>query len=571
MFKRIGPVLASACALAVALTACSGARHDAGLPSGAGGAEPRGAGSAPASFHLVPTSPVAGSGPSGASGPYRVVMSDLPREVRGARAKPHPEHDRDQVNLDSSKWGLQPTLVHSRGVSVREGDVPRKNAATGRAVTSQSRAPLNATVLGGTNIDGEIDVTGGYNGTYLMTISDAGYVDVLGAAGLVKRVSQHNFYCSTGLPACSGPGQGAVDDRITYDPIGQRWIVTAMYLSSGTGKTPVILAVSQTSDPTGAYNLYQFSACGNTYVGDTDQPHTGFNNQWIVVNASCGTGYPSTTVFNKSNVYAGGALNLNSTYWQFVDPVSSGGNNHDNPALTYAPSESREFFTAGTIVSGNAAVLYSYLTGPVSSPTFYAGVLQVMTSFPATGPVAVDAPGCTGCINTFTNGVIHSSTVAALNTGPTAIISTAMYGDPANARSTQSVQVSLNTTTVAATSLQFAGGIPGAGVLGSEIAMPAVPNTAFNAAILVYGRSRSDYYPGVRVAQWNIDGNYMVYVNELQQGTMLPSAYNQGRWMDFMSAISPVPGTSQMVAGGPVAIPSTSDPDRSDYFAIFTP
>jgi hypothetical protein len=571
MFRRIGPFLASACALGIALTACSGARHTAALPSGAGGSEPRSAGSAPASFHLVPTSPVGGSGPSGASGPYRVVMSDLPRGVLGERAKPPPQHDRDQVNLDPSRWGVQPTIIRSREKSVREGDVPLKNAAAARAQSSQTRRPQDAVVAVAANADGEIDVTGGWDGTHMMTISDAGYVDVWTTGGLVKRVSQHDFYCSTGLPACSGPGQGAVDDRITYDPLGQRWIVTAMYLSSGTGHTPVIMAVSQTSDPTGAYYLYQFAGCGNTYVGDTDQPHTGFNNQWIVVNVLCGTGYPSTTVFNKSNVYAGGALNLNSTYWQFVDPVSSGGNNHNNPVLTYAPAENRELLTAGTIVSGNAAVLYSYLGGPVSSPTYYAGVLQVMTSYAATGPVGVDAPGCTGCISTFTNSVIHSSTVAPLNNAQSVVLTTAMYGDPNNARSTQAVQVALNMATITATTLQFAGGIPGAGVLGSEIAMPSVPNTAFNAAMLVYGRSRSDYYPGVRVAQWNIDSNYMVYVNELEQGTHLPSVYNQGRWMDFMSAIESTPGSSQMVAGGPVARPSTSDPDRSDYFALFTP
>lgn len=495
---------------------------------------------------------------AGGSGPYRVVLRDLPTASAGSRAIDDDAEQHRPVNLDAARWGLQPRVVRGREVSVSEGKVALRPL---RRLT-----PKDATFGATLNRDGEIDVTGANNGSEIMTISDAGFVDVVSASGLVKRVSQHDFYCSSGLPACSGPGQGAVDDRITYDPGSQRWIVTAMYLSAGTGRTPVIIAVSQTSDPTGAYNLYQFSACGPNHVGDTDQPHTGFNANWIVVDAACQSSEPSLTVFDKNNLYNGGSLTA-STYWQFVDPVSSGGNNHDNPVLTYGtPVDGREYLTASAIVAGSAAVVYSYVDGTVDAPTFTAGFTQVDTSFAATGPVPVDAPGCSGCINTFSNGVIHSSTVS----GPW-LLSTMMLGDPRFARSTQAVQVAYNLQTSTVTSQQFAGGVAGAGILASEIAMQAVPNTTFNSAILAYGRSRSDYFPGVRIAQWNIDTNAMTYVNEVQQGTKLPSAANQNRWLDFMGAISPVPNGSSMVASGPVATASPSDPDRSDVWALFLP
>ena len=137
----------------------------------------------------------------------------------------------------------------------------------------------------------------------------------------------------------------------------------------------------------------------------------------------------------------------------------------------------------------------------------------------------------------------------------------------------QIVEFSTNTSTGVAKSFQFAGGIPGAGTIGSEIAMPMVANTTYNAAMLVYARSRGDFYPGVFAAQWNIDGNYITYVNNIRQGTLTPTGFDAGRWIDFMQAIAPVPGSSQMVAAGPVASTYAGDNDsqRLTQWTVFTP
>jgi|GEM_PF-5900641 len=58
-----------------------------------------------------------------------------------------------------------------------------------------------------------------------------------------------------------------------------------------------------------------------------------------------------------------------------------------------------------------------------------------------------------------------------------------MLGDPAHNRSTQLIEVATNMSSGAST---VQGGIDGAGPMGSEIAMPLVPNTSYNAAMIVY-------------------------------------------------------------------------------------
>jgi len=108
--------------------------------------------------------------------------------------------------------------------------------------------------------------------------------------------------------------------------------------------------------------------------------------------------------------------------------------------------------------------------------------------------------------------------------------------------------------------------------MGSEIAMPLVPNTSHNAAMIVYARSRADFYPGVFAAQWNIDSNSIAYVSSFAQGSFVPTSIEHD-WIDFMQAIAPVRGSSQIAAAGPVAatFAGDADPQRLVLWNTFTP
>jgi uncharacterized repeat protein (TIGR01451 family) len=101
------------------------------------------------------------------------------------------------------------------------------------------------------------------------------------------------------------------DPRVLYDRAAQRWIATAI-ANPGTNNSSLLIAVSQSSDPTGNW----FRRVVPTDLGPSvfpDSPNVGLTRDWITVSANM---YDKTNfnyfscdiwVFNKANLYAGGA------------------------------------------------------------------------------------------------------------------------------------------------------------------------------------------------------------------------------------------------------------------------
>ena len=102
------------------------------------------------------------------------------------------------------------------------------------------------------------------------------------------------------------------DPKVLYDPYGERWIFTAM-ADPRSADSSLLIGVSQTSDPTGDWNLYRIDAdAGDT--GWIDYPSVGFNKNWIVVQGNMDPISTNTLannsqiyVFNKADLYANGA------------------------------------------------------------------------------------------------------------------------------------------------------------------------------------------------------------------------------------------------------------------------
>ncbi|MGH9399751.1 MAG: hypothetical protein ACRD00_05240, partial [Thermoanaerobaculia bacterium] len=101
------------------------------------------------------------------------------------------------------------------------------------------------------------------------------------------------------------------DPRVVYDPYGDRWITTAI-ASPGSAQSALMVGVSQTGDPIGAWNLYKVDADSTDQVW-VDFPSLGFNKNWIVVqgnmfSVSEGSFKGSQIwVFSRANLYAGGS------------------------------------------------------------------------------------------------------------------------------------------------------------------------------------------------------------------------------------------------------------------------
>jgi hypothetical protein len=190
-----------------------------------------------------------------------------------------------------------------------------------------------------------------------------GEVQIAGRNGVVlKSVTLLNFWSSVG-------GITEVfDPRVTYDPYNDRWI-TSGGANPSAASAAILIGVSQTGDPTGAWSLYKVAAdpTGTTWA---DAPTLGFNVNWIVVQANMftmanGSAGSTLWVFNKANLYANGA----GAYTKIKEPSGFG----DIPATTYDPALSA-MYLAETYSPGIAKLRISTLTGAVGAEVLTTGV-----------------------------------------------------------------------------------------------------------------------------------------------------------------------------------------------------
>jgi hypothetical protein len=141
-------------------------------------------------------------------------------------------------------------------------------------------------------------------------------------------VSLQSFWSSVGPFS----GVGVFDPKSLYDPYSNRWIFTAC-ASPRASDSSVLIGVSQTSDPTGNWNLYRVDADANNQVW-VDYPSIGFNKDWIVVQVNVynisdnAFNRSHIYVFDKADLYAGGS----GTFTLFQ---SSGIGGTQVPAVTY--------------------------------------------------------------------------------------------------------------------------------------------------------------------------------------------------------------------------------------------
>ena len=94
------------------------------------------------------------------------------------------------------------------------------------------------------------------------------------------------------------------DTRSRFDPYSKRFIIMSAGSLSDAPNSGVLLAVSRTADPTGAWYLYRVKADPNS-VGWVDYPTLGFNKKWIVVSGNVFGADSHVWVFDKAGLYAG--------------------------------------------------------------------------------------------------------------------------------------------------------------------------------------------------------------------------------------------------------------------------
>jgi hypothetical protein len=97
------------------------------------------------------------------------------------------------------------------------------------------------------------------------------------------------------------------DTRSRFDPYGQRFIVMSSGALGDTPNSGILMAVSQTADPTGNWSLFRVKADATSDAW-VDYPTLGFNKKWIMVS---GNMFGSTAfftriwAFDKAALYSG--------------------------------------------------------------------------------------------------------------------------------------------------------------------------------------------------------------------------------------------------------------------------
>jgi len=159
------------------------------------------------------------------------------------------------------------------------------------------------------------------------------------------------------------------DPRTLYDPYNNRWIAMMQTVTSGAGK--LLIAISQTSDPAGAWYEYAF-ATGKTI----DFPIVGFNKNWVSV---------SINSFSVAGQFQRGlnlALNYplartgtgNGTLFQ----LAMGTGFCSAPAATYSTTQDT-LFVVTHLSSAGATYQIDRITGTAAAPVYTAAVGGTLT------------------------------------------------------------------------------------------------------------------------------------------------------------------------------------------------
>jgi len=98
------------------------------------------------------------------------------------------------------------------------------------------------------------------------------------------------------------------DTRVRFDPYGQRFIMISAGSLTDAPNSGLLIAVTKTSDPTGAWYQFRIKADPQSLAW-LDHPTIGFNKKWVVVSGNMVGADTTVWVFNKAQLYAG-----NNTY-----------------------------------------------------------------------------------------------------------------------------------------------------------------------------------------------------------------------------------------------------------------
>lgn len=197
---------------------------------------------------------------------------------------------------------------------------------------------------------GPTKVMSGHNNNYrIFNKSDGAVLSTVGTA---------TFWAPSGETALNG----LTDPRTLYDPYNNRWIAVMQTVTTGAGN--ILVAVSQTSDPSGNWFLYRF-ATGATI----DFPNVGFNKNWIAVSINR---YTNGGTFSRGiTLVVNYPMARSGTGSGTVFTQGPGTHFCSAPCATYSAT-SDTMFVVTHLSSSGGTYSFDTITGTASSPVYTA-------------------------------------------------------------------------------------------------------------------------------------------------------------------------------------------------------
>lgn len=197
--------------------------------------------------------------------------------------------------------------------------------------------PLATSFIGQTDNNTTIppDTMGAVGPSHVFSMLNSGRTIYNKSGGLVSaQISLASFFSALGT-GIGQPARSPFDPRVEYDQYDNRWVAACVgFANDGSATAWLLVAMSQTNNPTGAWNLYAIPIHVGVHVGHwLDFPGLGLDYHNVVITGNVfvqggGSVHADTYVISKASLMAGaGPLVLGVDYSLFHSPCGSGGLN----------------------------------------------------------------------------------------------------------------------------------------------------------------------------------------------------------------------------------------------------
>jgi hypothetical protein len=243
----------------------------------------------------------------------------IPGEIRAIQAP----------NARPDRFGRSVPIASELSYVQRGRRSPKLPLPSATGVSPAPSKTFKGEFLSGTTIPP--DTMGAVGTTHILTVSNNQIRAQNRDGEEISRMTLNAFWA--GVPLEGGAAASTFDPKILFDRFNERFI----FISSANAQTlssSMLVAVSQSADPTGLWNRFVVDAdpaatpAGGIWI---DYPSIGFNKDWIVVNENCfgygtaGTGYQRADVYviDKAAAYANTLTSISAFQGLFADCLAS--------------------------------------------------------------------------------------------------------------------------------------------------------------------------------------------------------------------------------------------------------